>query len=192
MGFPARYIDVSSPWSVGNISLTIRYNILLCRFEYSLEMITVIYSYPYSFDSVDHIRVVGWVLDFSLRHALPYGALIRLLLHMVLFDTFEFFLTFLCTCPFLYGSRFHCYEHPPRWYGPVHELINFDFSFSFSLVLVRVRDTLCDIHMEFCFCSCSIFMSVLLFLDFSLFFVNYQIFLYLSVVWCSQSCHLFD
>ena len=91
MGFPARYIDVSSPWSVGNISLTIRYNILLCRFEYSLEMITIIYSYPYSFDSVDHIRVVGWVLDFSLRHALPYGALIRLLLHMVLFDTFEFF-----------------------------------------------------------------------------------------------------
>ncbi len=74
MGFPARYIDVSSPWSVGNISLTIRYNILLCRFEYSLEMITVIYSYPYSFDSVDHIRVVRWVLYFSLRHALPNGA----------------------------------------------------------------------------------------------------------------------
>ena len=68
MGFPAMYIDVSSTWSVGNISLTIRYNILLCRFEYSLEeMITVMYSYPYSFDSVDHIRVVGWVLDFSLR-----------------------------------------------------------------------------------------------------------------------------
>ena len=31
------------------------------------KRITVIYSYPYSFDSVDHIRVVGWVLDFSLR-----------------------------------------------------------------------------------------------------------------------------
>ena len=84
-GFPARYIDVSSPWSVENISLTIRYNILLCRFEYSLEMITVIYSYPYSFDSVDHIRVVAWVLDFGLRHALPYGALMRLFLHMVSF-----------------------------------------------------------------------------------------------------------
>jgi len=140
----------------------------------------------------DRIRSI-LVRSLGIRHTLPYGALIRLLLHMVLFDTFEFFFTFLCTCPFLYGSWFHCYEHPPRWYGPVHELINFDFSFFF---LVWCWSEYAILYVTFIWSFVLLmfnFMSVLLFLYISLFFVNYQIlFIYLSVVLCSQSCHLFD
>ena len=139
----------------------------------------------------DRIRSI-LVRSFGIQHTLPYGALIRLFTSSGFFLIPLEFLTFLCTCPFLCGSRFHCYEHPPCWYGPVHELINFDFSFFFlvSLVLVRVRDTLCDIHMEFCFAHVQ-FLCFVIFIYFSI-FCKLPNFVYLSVVLCSQSCHLFD
>ena len=162
-GIPCRVLDVSSTQHILGM-----FPLLSCTRFYYVEMSTTgdwyvrSYRYLLPIDSVYciHQRVVGcvailtayvpfWFVCLGIGHALPYGALIRLFLHMVSFWylwTFDVFVHVSIS----YGSRFHCYEHPPRWYGPVRGHCNIDFIYLFiSLVLVRVRDTLCDIHMEY-------------------------------------------
>ena len=161
-GIPCRVLDVSSTQHIGMFPL------LSCTRFYYVEMSTTgdwyvrSYRYLLPIDSVYriHQRVVGcvailtayvpfWFVCLGIGHALPYGALMRPLFHMVSFLIPLNFWRFCARVHFLWFTVPLLWTSTTLVWSCTGTLQHWLYYLYISLVLVRVRDTLCDIHMEY-------------------------------------------
>ena len=155
--------------TVGNLTLTIMPNTLLCRIEYFWWWYIRSYRYHLPIDSADLIDVVRCVhipmddipvllystwydlLVYGTRFPMEHLTFSTLLSISILFECW-------CVCARVHlWSRFHCYEHPPRCM-----VLNIDTS---TLLIHKPgvgksTRSLCDIHAGFCSC---LLLSVCLF-----------------------------
>jgi hypothetical protein len=135
---PVQYLDVSSTWQLGILPLLsgpIFYLVGLSTFGDGMYGATVIIYLMIVWTLLmwSDVSMYLWsryryyvlylVWSPGIWHALPYGALTfsTLLCISILFECW-----FVSARVHLW-SRFHCYEHPPRWYGPVHRHFNFAY-----------------------------------------------------------------